>query len=164
MRKTCKGFTLISKTCQAFTLIELLVVVSLIGILATLVLANFNAARQRGRDAQRKSDLRNIEAALRLYYNDYGKYPPSSNGLILGCGAGGDTACDWGTSPFAAGTQTYMSTLPDDPLADVTYYYTRVDLDNFTLSACLENKSDDKGVTDAGATWCPTKFVYTVKP
>jgi general secretion pathway protein G len=163
-RKACKGFTLRSRACEGFTLIELLVVVSLIGVLATLVLANFNAARQRGRDAQRKSDLRNIQAALRLYYNDYGKYPTGAGGVIMGCGATADTACDWGTSTFAAGTQTYMSTLPDDPLQDITYQYTRVDLDNYILSSCLENKSDDKGVADPSAAWCPTKVVYSVKP
>ena len=154
----------VGKAGKGFTLIELLVVVSLIGVLATLVLANFNAARQRGRDAQRKSDLRSLQAALRLYYNDHGKYPAGANGVIMGCGATADTACDWGTGSFAAGTQTYMSTLPDDPLPDITYQYTRVDLDNFILTACLENKSDDKGIVDAGAAWCPSKFVYSVKP
>ena len=53
------------KTQKAFTLVELLVVISLIGILATLVLANLNSARERARDAERKSDLRNIQTALR---------------------------------------------------------------------------------------------------
>ena len=70
---------------KGFTLIELLVVISLIGVLTTLVLANLNAARERGRDAQRKADLRNIQTALRLFYNDQGGFPTSNNGQILGC-------------------------------------------------------------------------------
>jgi len=68
----------IAENFSAFTLIELLVVMALIGTLATLLLANFNAARERARDAQRKSDLRNIQTALRLYYNDYGIFPDNS--------------------------------------------------------------------------------------
>ena len=147
---------------KGFTLIELLVVISLIGILSTLVLANLNAARERGRDAARKSDLKNIQTALRLYYNDYGKYPENDSAKkIMGCGVPGTTACN-GDEPFSAGGQTYMSTLPADPLSDLSYQYERIDLDTFTLKACLENKSDDKGVFDQTAGWCPTKIVYTL--
>lgn len=149
---------------KGFTLIELLVVVALIGVLTTLVLANFNAARKRGRDAQRKSDLKNISTALRLYYNDYGKYPNNdANSQIAGCGVNAADPCVWGTS-FQAGSQSYMTILPDDPLPNVTYRYTRTDLDNFILSSCLENLSDEQGQADTGATWCPTQYVYEVRP
>jgi len=81
---------------SAFTLIELLVVVSLIGVLTTLIAANLNAARERGRDAARKADLRNLQTALRLYYNDKNFFPANSeDGKIAGCGAGGITTCSW---------------------------------------------------------------------
>ncbi|MGB6839210.1 MAG: type II secretion system protein [Microgenomates group bacterium] len=152
-----------SKSKTGFTLIELLVVVSLIGVLATLVLANLNAARQRGRDAQRKGDLRNIQTALRIYYNDYDKYPNNMAANIAGCGTGGSSICIWGET-FASDIQTYMSILADDPLPNVSYYYEQIDADEYILRACLENKSDEKGVEDTGATWCPTQFIYQVKP
>ena len=71
------------KQNKGFTLVELLVVISLIGILSTLVIANLNSARERARDAQRKSDLRNIQTALRLYYNDNAGYPASSSYNIV---------------------------------------------------------------------------------
>jgi general secretion pathway protein G len=151
---------------KGFTLIELLVVVSLIGILATLVLANLNAARQRGRDAQRKSDLRNIQTALRLYYNDYDKFPTStSGGNIKGCGDG-DNVCPWGSS-FEAGGNTYMSNLPRDSI--FYYKYTQIDADTYTLEACLENKSDEKCETtgDSANAWCETTYdgcIYKVQP
>jgi len=152
------------KLKKGFTLIELLVVVALIGVLTTLVLANFNAARTRGRDAQRKSDLKNISTALRLYYNDFGKYPANDeNFQIAGCGTTADEPCDWGTS-FASASQSYMTTLPNDPLPNVSYQYTRIDLDTFLLRACLENTSDEKGVVDTSAAWCPTQYVYEVRP
>jgi len=68
---------------KGFTLIELLIVIVIIGVLATLLMTNFVGVRQRGRDAQRKSDLRQIQAALELYRADVGQYPealPVCNG------------------------------------------------------------------------------------
>ncbi len=65
-----------------FTLIELLVVIALIGILAAVLLARLNIARERARDAQRVADVKQITTALELYYNTYGMYPRSSS-----CGA-----------------------------------------------------------------------------
>jgi type II secretion system protein G len=153
---------------KAFTLIELLVVISIIGVLATLLLANFNSTRSRARDAQRKSDLRNIQTALRLYYNDFGHYPAGSDsGQIMGCESGGTVACTWGET-FATDTATYMSILPTDPLPDVDYQYSQTSGDEYTIVACLENKSDDKCDKNAGNIIpCGTDDYgcqYTVKP
>lgn len=129
---------------KGFTLIELLVVISIIGVLSTLLLANFNATRLRARDAQRKSDLRNIQTALRLYYNDFGSYPLGT-GDINGCGTG-TTACTWGESFKIDEGNTYMPLLPEDPVATDTYNYSYNSTggDTYTLSTCLENPSDDK--------------------
>lgn len=158
-----------NKKVSGFTLIELLVVISLIGIIATFLLANFNAARERGRDAQRKADLRNLQTALRLYYNDNGGYPPSNASFqIMGCGTkAAPAACNpaWGGTWALTGGPTYMSVMAKDPLSPTPdYRYVQTDSDNYTLTACLENLSDDKGKTDASATWCPTLYVYEVKP
>lgn len=136
---------------NGFTLVELLVVVSLIGVLSTLVLANLNSARERARDSQRKSDLRNIQTALRMYYNDASSYPLAA-------------ALPWGAVWTGASGATYMNTLPKDPLSPTQdYVYTYVDSENYTLSACLENKSDDKCVTVAAAV-CASLCKYEVKP
>lgn len=151
--KKSLGFTLtkaFERTESAFTLIELLVVVSIIGILATLVTANLNAARSRSRDAVRKADMKNIETALRLYYNDNGSYPAS-----VPWGA------EWSTS-----TATYMKTVPQDPLPGQTYSYILDSLnDSFTLSTCLENKSDAscRSVTVPGWT-CESGCVHQLMP
>lgn len=145
------------RTKNAFTLIELLVVISIIGILTALVMSNMNAARERARDAQRKSDLRSIQTALRLYYNDVGGYP-AGTGTITGC----DGACTWG-QPWIKNSITYMNTLPDDPLPGQDYRYTSADVEGYTLVACLENKSDTKCVLDA--VLCPvSECKYSVSP
>jgi len=119
---------------QGFTLIELLVVISIIGVLASLVLVNFNAARERTRDVQRKSDLDQVKKALRMYYNDNNFYPAAN--LVA-----------WGSS-FQSGTMVYMKILPHDPSYQVAtsppeYNYTSSSpFQDFCLWASLENASD----------------------
>lgn len=149
---------------KGFTLIELLVVVSIIGLLATLVVANLNSARARARDAARKSDLKNISTALRLYYNDRSVYPSNnSSGSIMGCGSGGTSVCTWG-QPWVVGTTTYMQVLPKDPLTSQSYKYTvGAGLDTFTIYSCMENKSDDQGETTTDTTWCPSAWQYKIQ-
>src|SRR5574344_1894140 len=60
---------------QGFTLIELLVVIAIIGILATLAIVSLTTARSSSRDAKRIADLKQLQTALEVYYNDYGSYP-----------------------------------------------------------------------------------------
>jgi len=159
-----------NKNNKGFTLIELLVVISIIGILATLLIANFNSSRARARDAQRKSDLRNIQTALRLYYNDFNKYPESTNSVINGCGGSGTSACTWGGSFSVTGKDPYMTLLPADSSTDRKYVYSYVAAtDVYTLSSCLENKSDAKcGVNCTSAYGTsgntPDGCIYSVSP
>lgn len=60
---------------KAFTLIELLIVVSIIGILAVVLIPNFNNAPSRARDAQRVSSISDITAAVQAFYIDNDRYP-----------------------------------------------------------------------------------------
>jgi prepilin-type N-terminal cleavage/methylation domain-containing protein len=154
------------KNTNGFTLTELLIVITIIGTLASLVIVNFRSAQMRGRDGVRKSDLRNIQTALRLYYNDFGRYPssaPAAGGAIVGCGTvAAPASCTYGSVWTKAGT-TYMSILPDEPLKTPDYVYTYVNDDDYTLRACLESRSDPKGVV-VTASICTSLLKYEVKP
>lgn len=127
------------KNSLGFTLIELLVVIGIIGVLSALLLPNFMGARERARDAQRKSDIKQIQKALEMYKGD--QSAPAYPGALPTCGVA-----------WTVGANTYMSKFPCDPLDGTTpYHYTipRVVGDTLTYSlyACLENKSDPDGTT-----------------
>jgi prepilin-type N-terminal cleavage/methylation domain-containing protein len=59
---------------SGFTIIELLIVIAIIGILATLVLTNFRGAQAKGRDTVRKNDINSLYQKLEEYYNENGSY------------------------------------------------------------------------------------------
>lgn len=65
------------KNLQAgFTLIELMIVVLVIGILATIGIANFASMRERSLDATMKSDLRNAMLFIEDYRVKNEELPP----------------------------------------------------------------------------------------
>jgi len=66
----------------AFTLVELLLVVTIIGILAGAVLINISGQSKRARVSRAGSDIATMESALSLYEMDLGDYPEDLQGLL----------------------------------------------------------------------------------
>lgn len=121
---------------KGFTLVELLVVMAILSVLVSLIAGGFRSSQARGRDAQRKSDLKQIANSLELYYSDYNKYP--------------DTI-PWGAE-FTDGRTIYFKVVPRDPTTPASDYLYRVpDMptnQEFQLYAYLENTEDKDIDTD----------------
>lgn len=165
------------KTVKGFTLVELLVVMGILGILVTLVGGSFRSSQIRGRDAQRKSDLRQVANALELFYNDFGHYPEAdANGRILACPYDEGTEhgiCDWGIGKLVdmyydgesiTERTVYFKTLPKDILNGYSYFYRNPGSNNkkFQLFARLENTEDQDCMGGDCAVTSPSYLCGTV--
>lgn len=132
------------KRQQGFTLIELLVVIAIIGILAGMVIVALSGAREKARDAQRKSDLRQLKSALELYRGDRQQYL-----VVTGCVDVNDTGSAFRTA-LAGGATPYIRTIPRDPrnAADAAAwpqdycYESDTAGDDYILWARIENGND----------------------
>lgn len=91
---------------KGFTLVELLVVISIIGILTAIMTVSISQARANARDKARAADVANIQQAVTLYAQESRAYPDYPNGLIIGTGG----AIDADLAP-------YFSEVPADPLS-----------------------------------------------
>lgn len=131
-------------TNKSFTLIELLVVIAIVGLITNISYSNYIIARQKSRDAKRKSDLYELRKALEMYRQNqqYSVFPtPQGNPPKLS--ASNSTWIDEKNSAII-----YMNKVPVDPVGQLPtpYYYQspRVgsDKNTFLLCACLENSTD----------------------
>ena len=113
---------------KGFTLIEILIVVAIIGILASVVLVGLGPVQRQGRDSRRISDLRQVQNGLELYFNRNGRYPA------------GTTWTDLRTAILGGGIG--VSNMPNDPRNVAPYIYlygTDAGGSSYVLGAQLED-------------------------
>ena len=114
------------KRKAGFTLIEVLVVIFIIGLLASVVLVGLGTFRARGRDVRRIADLRSMQNILELYYAKNGEYP---------------TTMPWDSlenSLKSAGIG--VSNIPEDPVPSGQYKFaSSPSRQSYVLSANIED-------------------------
>lgn len=94
---------------------ELLVVITIIGMLVAATVASLNTARKRGRDAARKQELRNIQTSLELYHSEHREYPRTPANTWYSSEPGDAAAGDNGGNYIPGLAPTYIAALPRDP-------------------------------------------------
>lgn len=100
-------------------MVELLIVVSLVGILSVGALTVMNpfVQAQKARDAKRKAEMGQIQRALEAFYNDNGSYPQNDASYQIKK-ADNITSVTWGSA-----WSPYMIILPKDPSSPRKYLY-----------------------------------------
>jgi prepilin-type N-terminal cleavage/methylation domain-containing protein len=67
------------KRKKGFTLVEVLIVISIIGLLSAIAMVSIRTAKEKSKVAQAGAIARNIRLATEFYYDDMGFYPPDVN-------------------------------------------------------------------------------------
>lgn len=113
---------------KGFTLVELMIVIAVIAILATISLFGVQAAQKSARDTQRQQIMNGIRASLERYNGDNSSYPNTGFTTMLNALTTGtymsvpvDPGCTSGkvTYPTGASTADWV------PCTGVTYSYTK---------------------------------------
>lgn len=130
---------------QGFTIVELLIVIVVIGILATITVVAYNGIQGRALDSRRLSDARAIIKALEMYKINNGSYP-----IVATSGAGSFNG-GWESSahesvgefvkPLSLTEYGFASGTPVDPVNNIattqTYLYYKYDAGTDGCSASL---------------------------
>ncbi|MEJ2142150.1 MAG: type II secretion system major pseudopilin GspG [Gammaproteobacteria bacterium] len=126
-----------------FTLIEIMVVVVILAILASVVVPKIMDRPDEARIAKAKQDIRAVESALGLYKLDNFSYPTTDQGLEALV-----TKPSGSPEPKNYKKGGYVKSVPKDPWGNEYKYLnpgTHGDIDIFTLGPDMQPSEDDIG-------------------
>ena len=126
----------------AFTLVELLVVISIIGVLIGLSIFGLTGAREASRDSRRKADLELVRSGLEIYRADCDGYPVALASPLVGDG----------TPSTCLAANTYISQVPTDPISPTADY--KYSSDGVTYELCASLEQGGASVSCGGSSAC----------
>lgn len=141
------------RAMRGFTLLEIIIVVVIIGLLASFVVQNLAGEVDRARLTKAQADVRTLEAALNLYKLDSFQYPTTEQGLLA--------LVERPTLPPEARnwrTGGYITSLPKDPWGNSYQYLNpgrRGGFDVFSLGA--DGKLGGEGEDAEIGNWDPAR-------
>lgn len=132
---------------KGFTLVELIVVITILSILATIGFIYVNGNLWEARDAKRISDIENITGALELYITDNGILPDPSE--FVNITYSGATAWKQGTfgESVIIDMKSLWSDIPVDPLFENEFSYSVTSTNReYQIATIRENLEEEAGI------------------
>ena len=130
---------------EGFTLIELMVVILIIGLLATIVVQNLKGATDKAKRIKAQADISALKTALDRYYLDNGYYPTTDQGLNALV-----TPPTNGRVPANYESGGYIERLPQDPWG--TPYFYQSDGNSYVLKSFGADGGESADDIDASQT------------
>jgi prepilin-type N-terminal cleavage/methylation domain-containing protein len=131
-----------NKKNKGFTLFELLVSISIIGILTALASVAFSGAQKKARDARRMEDIKLVQIAAEQYYSQNNYSYPSND-----------------TTPWSGSDQNILDVFPKDPKTDVNYTYAYTLATN-TYCVCALVESSNNANSGASCNFAAVTKTY----
>lgn len=132
---------------KGFSLLELLVVISIIGILVSIATVAFTTTQQKSRDSRRRADVKAMQDAFEQYMGETGTYEACST-----------------MASYDTGTGTIMpGGLPTDPKNSGSYVYNTItgcSTTSYCVCALLESGTGNANVPTAASCSYATGGLY----
>jgi len=98
---------------RGFTLLELIIVVAMIGILASIAMPALKDMPRRAKESVLKTNLRTLREVIDQYYGDKGRYPASLDELVQS-----KYLRQMPADPFTKSSQTWVVVLEEETTED----------------------------------------------
>jgi len=141
------------KDQKGFTIIELIVVIAIIAVLASIVLVNVTQYINKGKDAAIQGNLTSIMTNAAIYFDTCGQYTANSGSAITSCQTAFQASSSY-TVPVAAITAMNKAVAQNINATNYCVCSTLYNATNGTY--CIDSTGYKKATNTACSTRCPT--------